>query len=201
MRKYNLVAKAGRRKAKRRKPDDIDPNSGAANLIKDKNAVKVPNALWCFDNTELPCRDGKFYACGGIDAATKRIVGLSQGFHQDADLAHDALMDACSRNPIRPSCAVYHTDNGGCFRSNTISKDLKNCNLLRSLSRPGHPMDNQPIETFWHTMKTEMPDTSQMSFEEATLTVFEYIVEYNSQRIHSGIGYATPNGMYEKLAG
>ena len=50
-------------------------------------------------------------------------------------------------------------------------------------------------------MKTEMPDTSQMSFEEATLTVFEYIVDYNANRIHSGIGYATPNEMYEKLAG
>lgn len=201
MRKNNLVAKAGRRKSKRRKPEDIDPDSGAANLIKDKNAVKVPNALWCFDNTELTCGEGKFYACGGIDAATRRIIGLSQGFHQDAALAHDALVDACGRNPSRPSCAVYHSDNGGCFRSKKISGDLKKYHLLRSLSRPGHPMDNQPIESFWHTMKIEMPDISKMSFNEAMLTVFEYIVDYNANRIHSGIGYATPNEMYERLAG
>ena len=199
LRKHNLIAKAGRRKAKRRKPEGIDPNSGAANLIKDKNAVKVSNALWCFDNTELHCKDGKFYACGGIDAATKRIVGLCQGLHQDANLAHEALMEACSRNPVRPPCAVYHSDNGSCFRSKKISKDLAENNLLRSLSRPAHPMDNQPIETFWHTMKTEMPDISQMSYEEATLTVFEYVVNYNGNRIHSGIGYATPNEMYKKL--
>ena len=49
-------------------------------------------------------------------------------------------------------------------------------------------------------MKTEMPDISQMSYEEATLTVFEYVVNYNGNRIHSGIGYATPNEMYKKLS-
>lgn len=46
-----------------------------------------------------------------------------------------------------------------------------------------------------------MPDTSQMSYEKAVVTVFEYIIDYNANRIHSGIDYVTPNEKYKQLAG
>ena len=116
-------------------------------------------------------------------------------------MAIAALMDACGRNPFRPIGAVYHSDNGGCFKSKAMSETIDKMHFRRSLSRPGHPMDNQPIESFWHTLKTEMPDTSQMSYEKAVVTVFEYIIDYNANRIHSGIDYVTPNEKYKQLAG
>lgn len=201
LRENNLHAKAGRKKTKKDKPEPTDPEIKARNLIQDKYVVQMPNYLWCFDNTELPYRDGKFYVCGGIDVATRRVVGCSWGLNQRSPLAIAALMDACGRNPFRPIGAVYHSDNGGCFKSKAMSETLDKMHFRRSLSRPGHPMNNQPIESFWHTLKTEMPDTNQMSYEKAVVTVFEYIIDYNANRIHSGIDYVTPNEKYKQLAG
>ena len=201
LRENDLHAKAGKKKKKKEKPEPTDPKIKAANLIKDKYTVKMPNYLWCFDNTELPYKDGKFYVCGGIDVGTRRVVGISWGFNQRTSLAIAALLDACGRNPFRPIGAVYHSDNGGCFKSEEMSEMLDKMHFRRSLSRPGHPMDNQPIESFWHTLKTEMPDTSQMSYNDAVMTVFEYIVDYNANRIHSSIDYLTPNEKYQQLVG
>lgn len=197
---HNLHAKAGR-KRKKAKPEPSDPKIKSADLIKDKYAVQMPNYLWCFDNTELPYKNGKFYVCGGIDVATRRLVGCSWGLNQRSSLAIAALMDACGRNPSRPIGAVYHSDNGGCFTSKVMSNALDQMHFRRSLSRLGHPMDNQPIESFWHTLKTEMPDTSHMSYEDVVMTVFEYIIDYNANRIHSSIDYLTPNEKYQESVG
>ena len=70
----------------------------------------------------------------------------------------------------------------------------------KSMSRPGRPNDNQPIESFWHTLEVELPDISKMRFNEASRTIVNYIEMYfNSLRIHSGIGYSVPNDYFVNL--
>ena len=61
--------------------------------------------------------------------------------------------------------------------------------------------DNQPIESFWKTIKREMPSIWYMNFDEAKMTIVKYIeLYYNSARLHSSIGYQCPNYFYDKLA-
>jgi len=69
------------------------------------------------------------------------------------------------------------------------------------MSRPGVPQDNQPIESFWKTMKREMPSIRHMKFEQAKATIVEYIeLYYNSERLHSSINYRIPNEAYQQLS-
>jgi len=50
------------------------------------------------------------------------------------------------------------------------------------------------MESFFHTLKTEM--VYFMNFKhlpEAVAYIMDYIHFYNHERIHSGLGYLTPN--------
>lgn len=129
--------------------------------------------------------------------ATRRIVGWSVGRRQTKELVREALEMAAGRNPQRPEGAVYHSDRGSQYTAKAIKELVEGLGLKKSMSRPGRPNDNQPIESFWHTMEIEMEDISQKNYEESKRTIARYIeIYYNAERIHSGIGYETPNAYF-----
>lgn len=107
---------------------------------------------------------------------------------------------AVGRNPQCPKGAIFHSDRG-CQYTAKKTKDLvEKYGFRKSMSRPGTPSDNQPIESFWHTLEIEMPDIRQLNFEEARRVIVEYIeLYYNSERLHSGIDYFSPNHFFTLL--
>jgi len=61
------------------------------------------------------------------------------------------------------------------------------------MSRKGHCWDNAHMESFFHTLKTEMIYFQHFAtLEEAMAYIIDYIYFYNNQRIHSTLGYLTP---------
>lgn len=66
--------------------------------------------------------------------------------------------------------------------------------ILHSFSRKGNPYDNACIESFHSVLKKEeIYLHTYHNFKEAWRAVFEYIEGwYNRKRIHSVIGYMTP---------
>ena len=199
LKEHGLVAKSGR-KGTRKKKKPTEEQYIEENLIKNKFEVRIANYLWCSDITELKCKSGKLYICGIIDVATRRLVGWSVQRHQRQDIVHNAFMMAIGRNPHRPADAVYHSDRG-CQYTAKMTKDLVESNgFKKSMSRPGTPSDNQPIESFWRTLECEMPDIRHLTFEAACMVIVKYFeFYYNSDRLHSGIDYHTPNEFFELL--
>ena len=60
-------------------------------------------------------------------------------------------------------------------------------------------IDNIAIERFWRTIKYEeiyLNDYKSMS--ELRYSIDNYIVKYNSRRLHSAIGNKTPNEVYDE---
>ena len=199
LKEHGLVAKSGRT-GRKRPPKPSEEQYIEENLIKNKFEIDIANYLWCSDITELVCKSGKVYTCGIIDVATRRLVGWSIQRHQRQEIVQEAFKMAIGRNPERPENAVYHSDRG-CQYTAKKTKDLVEKNGFRkSMSRPGTPSDNQPIESFWRTLECEMPDIRHLTFEEAKRTLVKYFeFYYNSDRLHSGIGYLTPNEYFQKL--
>ena len=200
MKKHGLVAKSGRTgKGKTSKP--TQEQYLEENLVKDKFAETKPNKLWCADNTEMTCRDGKFYLSGIFDVATRRAVGWAMERHQRQTLVREAFLMAVGRNPIRQKGAVYHSDRGSQYTAKQTKELVERYGFRKSMSRPGTPSDNQPIESFWQTLKRELPDIRQLPYEDAKRAVVEYIeLYYNSSRLHSGIGYRIPNDFFTVLS-
>lgn len=200
MKKHDLVANSGRT-GKTKTPKPTEEQYVEENLIKDKFSITVPNYLWCSDITVLECYRSKLYVCGIIDVATRRLVGWDIRKHQRQDIVQNAFIMAIGRNPDRPDGAVYHSDRG-CQYTAKKTKALVEANGFRkSMSRPGTPSDNQPIESFWKTLEVEMPDIRHLNFGDASRKIVDYIeLYYNSQRLHSGINYSTPNQLFTLLS-
>ena len=200
LRANGLVAKSGRSsRGKATKP--TAEKYIEENLVKDKFEIKTPNALWCSDISVLKYLRGHLYVCGIIDVATRFIVGWSVGRMQNQQLVRDAFMMAVGRNPNRPEGAIYHSDRGCQYTAKKTKELIEKNKFLKSMSRPGTPHDNQPIESFWRTFGLELPDISQMTFEDAHRVIAEYIeLYYNTERIHSGIGYITPKDAFTLLS-
>ena len=200
MKKYGLEAKSGRTgKTKRSKP--TEKQYIEENLIKDKFAVTDPNYLWCSDITELKCHHQSIYVCGVIDVATRRLVGWNIAKHQRQEIVQNAFKMAIGRNPDRPVGAVYHSDRGCQYTAKKTKQLVEQNGFRKSMSRPGTPSDNQPIESFWKTLECELSDIRHLTFEEAERKIVEYIeLYYNSERLHSGINYSIPNRFFTLLS-
>ena len=65
----------------------------------------------------------------------------------------------------------------------------------------GRSIDNIVIERFWRTIKYEdVYPASYQDIREARKGIGEYINLYNSERLHSAIGYLTPDEAYYNCA-
>jgi putative transposase len=71
-----------------------------------------------------------------------------------------------------------------------------------SMSRTGCCYDNAPMESFFHSLKVELVhQRSWATREEARRDLFGYIEGYyNRQRIHSALGYLTPEQAERKAS-
>ena len=200
LKEHGLVAKSGRT-GKRKPPKPTGEQYFEENLVKDKFSEKEPNRLWCSDITVLTCHSGKLYLCGILDVATRRVVGWAIERHQRQTIVQDAFLMAVGRNPKRPEDAIYHSDRGSQYTAKRTKELVEQYGFRKSMSRPGTPSDNQPIESFWQTLKREMPDIRHLPFEKAKLLLVEYIeLYYNAARLHSGIGYLIPNDFFTVLS-
>ena len=199
LKKYGLVAKSGRKGRKKQAKPTVEQYL-EENLIKDKFSVTEANHLWCSDITELRCKSGKLYLCGIIDVATRRIVGWSIEKTQTQKLVQDAFEMAVGRNPNRPKGAVYHSDRGCQYTAKRTKELVERSGFRKSMSPPGSPNANQPIESFWRTLQCEMSDIRHLTFDEAKRVIVSYIeLYYNSSRLHSGINYSVPNDFFTLL--
>jgi hypothetical protein len=79
---------------------------------------------------------------------------------------------------------------------------LEAASITQSMSRRGNCWDNAPMESFFGTLKTELVHQREYPDRDtARRDLFAYIAGYyNRQRIHSAIGYITPEQAEAKSA-
>src|SRR4051795_7475522 len=67
--------------------------------------------------------------------------------------------------------------------------------MVCSMSRKGDCWDNAPMESFFGSLKTELEEDGPFPTRQAARTALFGFIEgfYNRQRLHSAIGYVTPN--------
>ena len=102
-------------------------------------------------------------------------------------------MAILSRRP--PKGLIWHTDRGSQYASDSHRKLLAKYGIVQSMSRKGDCWDNAVVESFFGTLKQERVQWRHyQSRSEAKKDVLEYITMfYNSQRLHSYLGYMSPN--------
>jgi transposase InsO family protein len=111
----------------------------------------------------------------------------------DRSLVLDALYMALALRLVIPGL-VFHSDRGSQYASDDHRKMIDAHQMTCSMSGKGDCWDNPVAESFFATLKGELVDGADWhTREEARAAIFEYIeVWYNRQRIHSILGYQSP---------
>jgi putative transposase len=165
----------------------------APNLLKQDFDIKEPNKVWLADITYISTLEGWLYLAAVMDLGCRRIKGWAMSERLTKELALDAPKMAVCNHP-KTAGVIHHADRGSQYASTEYQKLLKNNGLICSMSRKGNCWDNAPMESFFHTLKTEwVYGFKYNTRREAKDSLFEYIeIFYNRQRRHSALQYMNP---------
>jgi transposase InsO family protein len=192
MRELGIAGKSGRKK--KVKTTDSDHNLPISpNLLKQNFTVDKPNKVWVSDITYLATLTGWVYLCVILDLFNREVIGWSAADNMKTSLVIDAFDKAIIyKRP--PNGVIFHSDRGSQYASHAFRKKLENNKFFQSMSKKGDCYDNAVAESFFGTLKTEeVEDKIYYDLEDARLNMFDYIETfYNTERMHSFLGYTSP---------
>jgi transposase InsO family protein len=162
------------------------------NLARDMQ-LTAPNQLWVADITYIRLQDEFVYLAVILDSFSRLVIGWELDQTLETRLVLGALDRALERRAV-PDGAVHHSDRGVQYCSGEYVSRLQERGFVISMSRRGNPYDNARAESFMKTLKTEevyLKDYRDLEDARANLQRFLEEV-YNSQRLHSALGYRSP---------
>jgi transposase InsO family protein len=160
------------------------------------------NQLWVADITYIRLRAEFVYLAVVIDRFSRKAVGWALDRTLAARITVAALEQAISRRQPPPGL-VHHSDRGIQYACTDYVEALKASGIIPSMSRPGNPYDNAFCESFMKTLKQEEIYCNQYrDFPELSEHLEEFINRYyNRLRLHSALGYRTPEEFERDAAG
>jgi len=173
----------------------------APNLLEQDFTAEKANEKWVSDITYIPTDEGWIYLAAVMDLYSRMIVGWSISERMTANIVVDALQMAVGRR-LRPTGVIVHSDRGSQYCSGIYRQLLEDNNLICSMSKRGDCYDNASMESWNHSFKVEAIYGEKFhTREEAKKHIFEYIeVYYNRDRLHSSIGYLSPENFEAMVA-
>ena len=175
-----------------------------SNILKREFNAEHPGEKLVSDVTYLPTNDGGWcYVSLVKDLASSEIVACATSRSQTMSLGFETLR--LLKGKTRRN-GIFHTDQGYMYTHPAFGRMLRDMGLRQSLSRKGNCLDNAVIESFNGTMKCEWfysrfgKGRWNLTFEQATALVKEYVRYYNEKRIQKKLGYLTPVQYREQIA-
>jgi putative transposase len=177
-------------------PRTTDSHHGFAvvpNLTRGLRPTGV-DQLWVADITYVRLGEAFVYLAIVLDAFSRKVIGWAIDDHLEARLAVEALdMALLARNPPADSL-IHHSDRGVQYASGDYTDRLQARDIAISMSRVANPYDNAKAESFMKTLKAEeVNGKAYATLDEARRDIGKFIdTLYNTDRLHSALGYKPP---------
>jgi transposase InsO family protein len=158
--------------------------------------------VWGSDITALWTQEGWLYIAIVVDLFSRKVVGWACAASMVTPLITQAFhMAVGQRQP--PPGLLHHSDRGSQYASAEYQSQLRAAGMICSMSRKGNCYDNAVVERVFRSLKEEgFPDHPPETRAHATLGVIDYFAMfYNSQRLHSTLGYQSPTAFESQTAG
>jgi putative transposase len=192
MHEENLRHRLKRRFARTTQSDHDKPI--AKNLLNRSFEVGESNKVWASDITYIHTKRGWSYLAVVLDLGPRKLVGWCVSETMEESLPLAALELAIRDRRPGPGL-IHHSDRGAQYAGRAYQNLLTETGIVCSMSRKGDCWDNACVESFFSTLKRELPnDYVFEDWRDVERTVFEYIDgHYNTRRRHSALGYLSPN--------
>jgi len=179
-----------------------------------------PNQLWCWDASQFERCTAAKYAYAIIDLVSRKWIATivaseatgtqvrvlflgaleAEGLLSDELAERLAALDDAGPDDDLPDVPLLLavSDNGTEMRCRDTRRFLAACSIAQHFGRPSTPTDQAWIETLWGHVKYEHPHLMAITDPAVLAAELERVrLEYNSVRLHEGIGYVTPNDEHE----
>ena len=172
----------------------------AENVLNRQFEPACADRAWVADITYIRTARGWVYLAAVMDLYSRKIVGWAMAPSMPAELVCQALQMAIDLRQPSPGLIV-HSDRGSQYAGHLHQRIIKHHKLVPSMSRKANCWDNAVMERFFLNLKMERVwQRSYANHSEAITDINQYIVAfYNTQRLHSTLGYRSPTD-YEKVA-
>ncbi|ASG67353.1 hypothetical protein CDV26_02150 [Francisella halioticida] len=159
--------------------------------------IDKANKVWSADITYIRLECGYAYLAAIIDWHSKKILAWKISNTMDTHLTTSVLKEALFKYG-KPD--IFNSDQGTQYTAKEHIKILSDNKINISMNAKGRSIDNIAIERFWRTLKYEnVYPASYITMKEAKVGIKEYIDIYNDERLHSSIGYMTPDEVYSGI--
>jgi transposase InsO family protein len=157
-----------------------------------KLKISASDQVWVGDITHLKVNGKWRYLAVVMDRYSRRILGWCLGSHKDAKLTVRALNRALARRDPGEGL-IFHSDRGIEYAAFEFRTRLAAVGIVQSMNRPGKPTDNAHMESFFHSLKSDVIHGEQFHSEaQLRATLERYIPYYNRTRVHSALDYRSP---------
>ena len=172
-------------------PDPAAPT--IPDLVRRDFTAQTPGTKLVGDITYIPTWEGWLYLATVIDCYSKKVIGWSLADHMKTSLVVDAVTMAVDAGGITDGC-IFHSDRGTQYTSDEFRIFLRRRGMHPSVGRTGVCWDNAMAESFFGALKNELVHRTVFATRAiARRAIVKYIEGfYNSRRLHSGLGYRTP---------
>ena len=193
MRGLGLKASGPRAKVRTTVPaQDLDERP---DLLRRDFTAGEPGLEWCGDITYVRTWTGFVYLATVLDRCTKKVAGYALADHMHTSLVCQAIDMAVRRCPVEEGVTIFHSDKGSQYTSQRFLDHLKGYGIRPSVGRTGMCWDNAWAESFNATLKNERVHRMVYPTKDKAIKDIASWIEliYNHVRLHSALGYRTPN--------
>ncbi len=152
----------------------------------------APHKHWHIDISYLNLSGTFYYMCSILDGYSRSIVHAEIRASMTEQEVETILQRAHEKFPDETPRII--SDNGPQFISKDFKQYVRLCGMTHVRTSPYYPQSNGKLERYHRTIKNEcIRPRTPLCLEDARRLVAKYVTEYNEVRLHSAIGYVTPN--------
>jgi len=156
--------------------------------------ISGPDQVWCSDITYVPMACGFLYLVAWMDWWSRYVVAWELSNSLDSEFCIRAWSAALAtgRQPL-----ISNTDQGSQFTSEAFLEAVEAVGVDVSMDGRGRWLDNRFIERLWRSVKQE--DIYLQDYADGLTAhrgLARWFIDYNTERPHQALGYATPAELY-----
>ena len=156
----------------------------------------APHEHWHTDVSYINIAGTFYYLCSLLDGYSRSVVHWE--IRESMTEAEVEIVIQRAKEKFPEACPRIISDNGPQFIARDFKEFIRISGMTHVKTSPNYPQSNGKIERWHQSLKSEcLRPGTPLSLDDARRLVSAYVEHYNTVRLHSAIGYVTPQDMLE----